>query len=161
MDQGANHHEVRCQRQLWRERSVDGQCRGYANNPKATAEAITPDGWLRTGDVAVVDKDGFISITERLKELIKYKGFQGTCACSFSERLSLIRLMNAVAPAELEDILGSHPDVGDCAVIGVYKKEEATELPKHHTCKEEMISSCIAIYNVKFVIKAKKMVPLL
>ena len=47
--------------------------RGYANNPKATAETITPDGWLRTGDVVTVDKDGFISITDRIKELIKYK----------------------------------------------------------------------------------------
>ena len=89
-----------------------------------------PDEWLRTGDVVVIDKDGFISITERLKELIKYKGFQGMCACSFLEHLSLIRLMNAVAPAELEDILGLHPDVRDCAVIGVYKKEETTELSK-------------------------------
>lgn len=51
--------------------------RGYAKNPKATAETITPDGWLRTGDVAIADKDGFLSITDRVKELIKYKGFQG------------------------------------------------------------------------------------
>lgn len=85
--------------------------KGYAKNPKATAETITPDGWLRTGDVAIADKDGFLQITDRIKELIKYKGFQ-------------------VAPAELEDILNSHPDVSDCAVIGVYATEEATELPK-------------------------------
>ncbi|EKM50352.1 uncharacterized protein PHACADRAFT_104699, partial [Phanerochaete carnosa HHB-10118-sp] len=85
--------------------------KGYANNPKATAETITPDGWLKTGDMAVVDKDGFVSITDRKKELIKYKGFQ-------------------VAPAELEDIIGSHQGVADCAVIGVYEKDQATELPK-------------------------------
>ncbi|EKM61768.1 uncharacterized protein PHACADRAFT_204921 [Phanerochaete carnosa HHB-10118-sp] len=85
--------------------------KGYAKNPNATAETITPDGWLRTGDVAIADKDGFLSITDRIKELIKYKGFQ-------------------VAPAELEGILNSHPDVSDCAVIGVHSKEEATELPK-------------------------------
>ncbi|GJE97813.1 acyl--CoA ligase [Phanerochaete sordida] len=85
--------------------------KGYAKNPTATAATITPDGWLRTGDVAVADAGGYLQITDRIKELIKYKGFQ-------------------VAPAELENILSSHPDVADCAVIGVYSKEEATELPK-------------------------------
>ena len=83
---------------------------GYLNNEEATKETITEDGWLRTGDIAVVDEDGYYSIVDRLKELIKYKGFQ-------------------VPPAELEAILIGHPAVADCAVIGV-PDEEAGELPK-------------------------------
>ncbi len=83
---------------------------GYLNNPDATAETIDADGWLHTGDIAVVDADGFYSIVDRLKELIKYKGFQ-------------------VPPAELEALLITHPDVADVAVIGV-PDDEAGELPK-------------------------------
>ncbi len=63
---------------------------GYLNNDEATKETITDDGWLRTGDIAVVDSDGYFSIVDRLKELIKYKGFQ-------------------VPPAELEAILIAPP----------------------------------------------------
>jgi len=83
---------------------------GYLNNPEATAHTVDDDGWLHTGDVAIRDGDGFYSIVDRLKELIKYKGYQ-------------------VAPAELEALLITHPDVGDVAVIGV-ADEEAGELPK-------------------------------
>jgi acyl-CoA synthetase (AMP-forming)/AMP-acid ligase II len=83
---------------------------GYLNNPHATAEMIDPDGWLRTGDIAVMDKDGWFEIVGRIKEIIKYKGFQ-------------------VFPAELEMILSGHPAVADCAVIGV-ADERAGEVPK-------------------------------
>jgi acyl-CoA synthetase (AMP-forming)/AMP-acid ligase II len=71
---------------------------------------IDDDGWLHSGDVAIVDEDGWFAIVDRVKELIKYKGFQ-------------------VAPAELEAILITHPQVADCAVIGV-PDEETGELPK-------------------------------
>ena len=64
--------------------------KGYINNEEATAETIDSDGWLRTGDVAVVDDDGYFQIVDRLKELIKYNGFQ-------------------VPPAELEGILRLAP----------------------------------------------------
>jgi acyl-CoA synthetase (AMP-forming)/AMP-acid ligase II len=84
--------------------------RGYLGNRKATAAMIDDDGWLHSGDVAIVDEDGWFQIVDRVKELIKYKGFQ-------------------VAPAELEAILITHPQVADCAVIGV-PDEEAGELPK-------------------------------
>jgi len=84
--------------------------RGYLNNAEATAETIDADGWLHTGDVAVRDDDGHFFIVDRLKELIKYKGFQ-------------------VPPAELEALLITHPEVQDVAVIGV-PDEEAGELPK-------------------------------
>ncbi len=83
---------------------------GYLGNPEATAAMIDDDGWLHSGDVAIVDEDGWFAIVDRVKELIKYKGFQ-------------------VAPAELEAILIGHPQVTDCAVIGV-PDDEAGELPK-------------------------------
>ena len=84
--------------------------RGYLNNPEATEATVDADGWLHSGDVAVVDEDGFFTIVDRLKELIKYKGYQ-------------------VAPAELEALIVTHPSVGDVAVIGV-ADEECGELPK-------------------------------
>ena len=83
---------------------------GYLNNAPATAAMIDQDGWLRSGDIAVVDEQGWFTIVGRIKEMIKYKGYQ-------------------VAPAELEAILITHPQVADCAVIGV-ADEEAGELPK-------------------------------
>ena len=82
---------------------------GYLNNEKATQDTLNNDGWLKTGDVAVIDKDGYMFIVDRLKELIKYKGFQ-------------------VAPAELEAILVAHPKIRDAAVIGK-PDDEAGELP--------------------------------
>jgi acyl-CoA synthetase (AMP-forming)/AMP-acid ligase II len=84
--------------------------RGYLNNPEATAATITPEGWLRTGDIGYVDEDGYFYIIDRVKELIKYKGLQ-------------------VAPAELEAVLLSHPAVADVAVIPS-PDEEAGEVPK-------------------------------
>ncbi len=84
--------------------------KGYLNNPEATAHTIDPDGWLHTGDIGVVEDDGFFAIVDRLKELIKYKGYQ-------------------VAPAELEALVITHPSVSDVAVIGI-DDEEAGELPK-------------------------------
>jgi len=84
--------------------------RGYLNNQEATAETIDADGWLHTGDVGFIDEDGHLTIVDRVKELIKYKGFQ-------------------VAPAELEALLLTHPAIGDAAVIGV-PDEEAGEHPR-------------------------------
>jgi acyl-CoA synthetase (AMP-forming)/AMP-acid ligase II len=84
--------------------------KGYLNNPEATAHTIDDDGWLHTGDIARVDEDGRFWIVDRLKELIKYKGYQ-------------------VAPAELEALLLNHPSIADAAVIGV-PDEEAGEVPK-------------------------------
>ncbi len=83
---------------------------GYLNNPEATAATIDADGWLHTGDIARIDSDGHMYIVDRLKELIKYKGFQ-------------------VAPAELEALIVTHPAVADVAVIGI-PDAEAGELPK-------------------------------
>ncbi|OOO07048.1 AMP-dependent synthetase and ligase [Aspergillus oryzae] len=82
---------------------------GYHNNPAATADCLT-DGWFRTGDVGYQDKNGNFYITDRVKELIKYKGFQ-------------------VAPAELEGILVDHEAIDDVAVIGIESEAHGTEVP--------------------------------
>lgn len=82
---------------------------GYHNNDAATKATLTEDGWLKTGDVSVIDEDGYMFIVDRLKELIKYKGFQ-------------------VAPAELEATLVSHAGIQDAAVIGK-PDDEAGEVP--------------------------------
>lgn len=74
--------------------------RGYRNNPQANNEVFTADGWFRSGDLGVVDEDGSLTIADRLKELIKVKGFQ-------------------VPPAELEAVLREHPSIDDAAVIGI------------------------------------------
>ena len=84
--------------------------KGYLNNPDATAATLDSDGWLHTGDVAIIDEDHHMTIVDRVKELIKYNGFQ-------------------VPPAELEALLVTHPEVNDVAVIGI-PDESAGELPK-------------------------------
>ncbi|HVL84992.1 MAG TPA: 4-coumarate--CoA ligase family protein [Pseudonocardia sp.] len=91
--------------------------KGYLNNPEATAATIDPDGWLHTGDVAVVDDNGVFTIVDRVKELIKYKGYQ-------------------VPPAELEALLLTHDKVADVAVIGV-RDDEGEEVPKAFVVKQE------------------------
>jgi 4-coumarate--CoA ligase len=82
---------------------------GYLNNQQATDNTIDSDGWLHTGDIGHLDADGHLYIVDRLKELIKYKGFQ-------------------VAPAELEAVLLTHPSIADAAVIGE-PDDEAGEIP--------------------------------
>ena len=84
--------------------------RGYLGDDEATARTLDADGWLHTGDIGHADEDGWFYLVDRLKELIKYKGFQ-------------------VAPAELEAVLLEHPQVADAAVIAS-PDEEAGEVPK-------------------------------
>ncbi len=84
--------------------------KGYLNNPQATAHCIDDDGWFHTGDIGFFDEDEFLFVVDRLKELIKYKGFQ-------------------VAPAELEALLLAHPSIADAAVIPS-PDDEAGEIPK-------------------------------
>ena len=95
--------------------------KGYFDNPQATALAIDPDGWLHTGDIARVEPDGSTRIVDRIKELIKYKGYQ-------------------VAPAELEALLLTHPAIADAAVIGI-PHEEAGEVPKAFVVTDGLITS--------------------
>lgn len=84
--------------------------KGYYNNAQATAETITEDGWLHTGDIVRMDSDRYVYVLDRKKELIKYKGFQ-------------------VPPAELEGVLLEHPAITDAAVIGKPDMESG-EIPK-------------------------------
>ncbi|MFE5730087.1 4-coumarate--CoA ligase family protein [Streptomyces sp. NPDC056528] len=84
--------------------------KGYLGRPDATAAMIDAEGWVHTGDVGRVDADGWLFVVDRVKELIKYKGFQ-------------------VAPAELEALLLTHEGIADAAVIGV-TDDDGTEIPK-------------------------------
>src|SRR4051812_7061313 len=73
---------------------------GYWNRPEDTAEVLGKDGWLRTGDIAVLDEDGYAYIRDRIKDMIISGG-------------------ENIYPAEVEDVLYGHPAVAECAVIGV------------------------------------------
>ena len=94
---------------------------GYLNQPEATAATIDEDGWLHTGDIGYVDEDTFCHIVDRVKELIKFKGFQ-------------------VAPAELEALLLTHPQIRDVAVVRS-PDEEAGEVPKAFVVGNEALSA--------------------
>lgn len=122
---------------------------GYLNNPEATAQTVDADGWLHTGDVGFADEDGFFYIVDRLKEFIKYKGYQ-------------------VAPAELEGILLTHAAVADCAVIPM-ADADAGEIPKafivmrHDVTSEELmayvagvVASFKKVRSVEFIEKIPK-----
>ncbi|MGZ3116175.1 4-coumarate--CoA ligase family protein [Streptomyces sp. H62] len=89
--------------------------KGYLGRPDATAALIDEDGWLHTGDVGHVDADGWLYVVDRVKELIKYKGFQ-------------------VAPAELEALLLTHPGVADAAVVGAHD-DDGNEIPHAHVVR--------------------------
>ncbi|NLU74240.1 4-coumarate--CoA ligase family protein [Streptomyces sp. HNM0575] len=91
--------------------------KGYLGRTGETDAMIDADGWLRTGDIGRVDADGWLYVVDRVKELIKYKGWQ-------------------VAPAELEAVLLGHPAIADAAVIGV-TDEEGNEVPKAFVVRQE------------------------
>lgn len=82
---------------------------GYWGRPLETSEALLPDGWLRTGDIAEVSEDGFVTIVDRLKELIITGGFN-------------------VSPSEVEDTLFAHPDVSAAAVVGLPRSDGGEEV---------------------------------
>lgn len=89
---------------------------GYHKNQKATEGCLSADGWFRTGDVGFQDKNFDFYITDRVKELIKYKGFQ-------------------VPPAELEGILVDNELIDDVAVIGIYSEEHGSEVPRAYVVR--------------------------
>ncbi|KAH9693716.1 4-coumarate--CoA ligase-like 5 [Citrus sinensis] len=88
----------------------------YFSNPEATTSTLDSEGWLRTGDLCYIDDDGFIFIVDRLKELIKYKGYQ-------------------VPPAELEALLLTHPKISDAAVVP-FPDKEAGQYPMAYVVRE-------------------------
>jgi acyl-CoA synthetase (AMP-forming)/AMP-acid ligase II len=112
--------------------------RGYLNNPEASAQAVDAEGWLHTGDVGCADADGFFYIVDRLKEFIKYKGFQ-------------------VAPAELEGVLLTHSAVADCAVIPM-ADAEAGEIPKAFVVTRREVTSEELIAHVAGAVASFKKV---
>ena len=85
--------------------------KGYWNRPEATDEVLDAEGWFRTGDVAIIDEDGFVSIVDRIKDLIIVSGFN-------------------VYPNEIEDVVAAHPKVANAAAIGIpdEKSGEAVKL---------------------------------
>jgi acyl-CoA synthetase (AMP-forming)/AMP-acid ligase II len=111
--------------------------KGYLNNPQATAGTLDDEGWLHTGDVAIVDDEGRYTVVDRVKELIKYKGYQ-------------------VAPAELEAVLLGNPEIADAAVIGVLDEESGEELPKAFVVRSP--GSSISAEDVKAFI-AERVAP--
>ncbi|KAI9474120.1 MAG: hypothetical protein EXX96DRAFT_529259 [Benjaminiella poitrasii] len=108
--------------------------KGYLNNPEATADCIDKEGYFHTGDVVIVDERQHFYVVDRIKELIKYKGFQ-------------------VPPAELEGILLKSPIISDCAVVGVYDTAQATEIPRAYVVLKDAIepSNQLAKEIMKFV----------
>jgi long-chain acyl-CoA synthetase len=91
--------------------------KGYYNKPDATASTITKDGWLKTGDVGVMDEDGFIKIVDRIKDMILVSGFN-------------------VYPNEIEEVLSFHPKVLEAAAIGV-QDERSGEAVKVFVVKKD------------------------
>ncbi|NEK84192.1 4-coumarate--CoA ligase family protein [Blastococcus saxobsidens] len=114
--------------------------KGYLNNEEATRATLDSEGWLHTGDVAIVDENGCYTVVDRVKELIKYKGYQ-------------------VAPAELEAVLINHPEIADAAVIGVPDKESGEELPKAFVVRapgSELTEDAVMAYMAEKVAPHKK-----
>jgi len=95
--------------------------RGYWNRPEETARAMTPDGFFRTGDVAILQPDGQIRIVDRMKDMILVSGFN-------------------VYPNEVEDVLAAHPAVLECAVVGAPSEETGEMVVAHVVLKDPSVS---------------------
>ncbi|WP_187193665.1 MULTISPECIES: AMP-binding protein [unclassified Methylobacterium] len=96
--------------------------RGYWNRPDETARAMTPDGFFRTGDVAVMEPDGQIKIVDRMKDMILVSGFN-------------------VYPNEVEEVLAAHPAVLECAVVGAPSEETGEMVVAHVVMKDPAVST--------------------
>ncbi|MER6997555.1 4-coumarate--CoA ligase family protein [Streptomyces sp. NPDC000410] len=105
--------------------------KGYLNRPDATADMIDADGWVHTGDIGRVDDEGWLFVVDRVKELIKYKGFQ-------------------VAPAELEALLLTHDSIADAAVIGGYDAD-GNEVPVAYVVRQPTAAGLTADDVIAYV----------
>ncbi|KAG1354223.1 4-coumarate--CoA ligase-like 6 [Cocos nucifera] len=126
-----------CRGELWLR--GPGIMQGYLNDEDATSSTVVEDGWLMTGDIAYFDQDGYLYVLDRLKDTIKYKGFQ-------------------IAPADLEALLICHPEILDVAVASA-EDEEAGEIPVAYVVRRSggMLSSSEVIeYVAKQVAPYKK-----
>ncbi|MFD5265365.1 4-coumarate--CoA ligase family protein [Streptomyces sp. NPDC058335] len=114
--------------------------KGYLGRPDATDAMIDGDGWLHTGDIGRVDADGWLFVVDRVKELIKYKGFQ-------------------VAPAELEALLLTHPGIADAAVVGEYN-DDGNEVPHAYVVRQptapDLAEGEVAMYVAERVAPYKR-----
>ncbi|KAI9923745.1 hypothetical protein ASPWEDRAFT_32322 [Aspergillus wentii DTO 134E9] len=116
---------------------------GYLGNASANADAFSEDGFYKTGDVGYQDENGYLYITDRVKELIKYNGFQ-------------------VAPVELEGIIIAHPAVSDVAVVGLPSGQDGSELPRAYVvpvgkCEDEAMAESIINYVADRAVGYKKL----
>jgi acyl-CoA synthetase (AMP-forming)/AMP-acid ligase II len=103
---------------------------GYLDEPEQTARVLTADGWLRTGDIATVDDEGYLFLVDRAKDLIIVSGFN-------------------VYPAEVEDVLADHPGVADVGVVGVPHPHQGEAVkafvvpaPGVHLDEDQLIEWC-------------------
>ncbi|MFB8352382.1 AMP-binding protein [Streptomyces niveus] len=114
--------------------------KGYLGRPEETAHMIDAEGWVHTGDIGRFDADGWLFVVDRVKELIKYKGFQ-------------------VAPADLEALLLTHESIADAAVIGVYD-DAGNEIPKAYVVRRptapELTGADVMAYVAEHVAPHKK-----
>jgi long-chain acyl-CoA synthetase len=123
---------------------------GYWGDSEATASVLTPDGWLRTGDVAVADDDGYLYLVDRAKDLIIVSGFN-------------------VFPAEVEEVLVSHPDVAEAAVVGEAHEGTGEAVmawvvaePGSQPTEQELMAFCrqrLAAYKVPSTIRLVATLP--
>ena len=111
---------------------------GYRDDPAATAASLDAGGWLHTGDLGHIDEDGNIFLVDRLKELIKVRGFQ-------------------VAPAELEAVLTSHPAVADAAVVGVPDEADGERPRAYVVAQGELDADALHAYVAERVAPYKRL----
>ncbi|KAF9661313.1 hypothetical protein SADUNF_Sadunf19G0055100 [Salix dunnii] len=123
--------------------------KGYLNDAEATANTIDVEGWLHTGDIGYVDDDDEIFIVDRVKEIIKFKGFQALCSMIFGQ----------VPPAELEALLVNHPSITDAAVVP-QKDDVAGEVPVAFVVRSndlDLNEEAVKDYVAKQVVFYKKL----
>jgi 4-coumarate--CoA ligase len=118
----------------------------YLHNKEATLETLDGEGWLKTGDIGLLDDEENLFIVDRKKELLKYRGTQ-------------------VAPAELEDLILTHPDVADVGVVGIAGPESVGDLPRAYIAlspqgkqkKAEEVSASVTQFVKSKVSNAKQL----
>jgi long-chain acyl-CoA synthetase len=143
--QAAEHNEMRIDPQTG-EILVKGKnvFSGYLNNPEKTAEAFTPDGWLRTGDVATVDGQGFFTIVDRIKDIIITAGGKN------------------ITPSELENELKASPYITDAVVIGDRKPYlTAIIMVDHDNVEHFALSRDIRFTNYESLTRSQEVVDLI
>ena len=132
----------------------------YLNNKVATDEALDKDGWFHTGDVGKIDANNQVWITDRLKDVMKVKGYEyvfasSGLACSFSKHTKFcIRFQ--VSPSELENLLCGSSSVADAAVTGVFDASLATELPRAYVVpsSKQLLAQCTQSNEITPELKA-------